>query len=36
MEMLINDPYFRVELLSAMPNPQQLVWAAMHQDYSGD
>ena len=31
---LINDPYFRVELLSAMPNPQQLVWAAMHQDYS--
>lgn len=31
---LIDDPYFRVELLSAMPNPQQLVWAAMHQDYS--
>ncbi len=25
---------FRVEVLSAMPNPQQLVWAAMHQDYS--
>jgi thymidylate synthase (FAD) len=33
---MVNDPYFRVELLSAMPNPQQLVWAAMHQDYSED
>ena len=32
----VNDPYFRVELLSAMPNPQQLIWAAMHQDYSED
>jgi len=30
----LSDPYFRVEVLSAMPNPQQLVWAAMHQDYS--
>ena len=31
---LIKDPYFRVELLSAMSNPQQVTWAAMHQDYS--
>lgn len=28
------DPYFRVELISATPNPQQVVYAAMHQDYS--
>jgi thymidylate synthase (FAD) len=28
------DPYFRVEVLGSMPNPQQLTWAAMHQDYS--
>ena len=25
---------FRVETIVATPNPQQLVWAAMHQDYS--
>ena len=25
---------FRVETIAATPNPQQLVWAAMHQDYS--
>lgn len=25
---------FRVETLSATPNPQQVIWAAMHQDYS--
>ena len=25
---------FRVETIIATPNPQQLVWAAMHQDYS--
>ena len=25
---------FRVEVIAATPNPQQLVWAAMHQDYS--
>ncbi|GAB4347728.1 MAG: FAD-dependent thymidylate synthase [Cyanophyceae cyanobacterium] len=25
---------FRVEVLSATPNPQQVIWAAMHQDYS--
>lgn len=30
----ISDPYFRVEVISAMPNPQQVVYAAMHQDYS--
>ncbi|MDB9493198.1 FAD-dependent thymidylate synthase [Spirulina major CS-329] len=27
---------FRIELLAATPNPQQLIWAAMHQDYSED
>lgn len=28
------DPRFRVELLSATPSPQSVIWAAMHQDYS--
>ncbi|MFN6353836.1 MAG: FAD-dependent thymidylate synthase [Cyanobacteriota bacterium] len=28
------DPRFRVETLAATPNPQQCVYAAMHQDYS--
>lgn len=28
------DPLFRVEVLSATPKPQQVIWAAMHQDYS--
>lgn len=28
------DPYFSVVALSSTPNPQQLVWQAMHQDYS--
>ena len=28
------DPLFQVQLRSATPNPQQVVWAAMHQDYS--
>lgn len=28
------DKYFRIELLRATPNPQQLCWLAMHQDYS--
>lgn len=27
---------FRIELIAAMPNPQQVIWAAMHQDYSED
>lgn len=27
---------FRVELIAATPNPQQVIWAAMHQDYSED
>lgn len=27
---------FRVETIAATSNPQQLVWAAMHQDYSED
>lgn len=29
-----TDKYFRVELLSQTPNPQQVVYAALHQDYS--
>lgn len=28
------DPLFRVELIAATPNPQQCIYAAMHQDYS--
>jgi thymidylate synthase (FAD) len=27
-------PRFRVDVITATPNPQQCVWAAMHQDYS--
>jgi thymidylate synthase (FAD) len=30
------DPYFRVEVISQSPNPQQTIYAAMHQDYSED
>ena len=30
------DPRFRVELIAATPNPQQCVYAGMHQDYSED
>jgi len=30
----MNDPYFRVDLIAATPNPQQCIYAAMHQDYS--
>ena len=29
-----HDPRFRVELIAATPNPQQCVYAAMHQDFS--
>lgn len=25
---------FRIDVIAAIPNPQQVVWAAMHQDYS--
>lgn len=31
---MISDPYFRVELIAATPTPQQVIYAAMHQDYS--
>lgn len=34
MSAPIKDPLFRVELITAMPNPQQACWVAMHQDYS--
>lgn len=30
------DSRFRIAIVSAMPNPQQTVWAAMHQDYSSN
>jgi thymidylate synthase (FAD) len=30
----IFDPLFRVEVIAATENPQQIVYAAMHQDYS--
>ena len=30
------DSRFRVDLIAATPNPQQCVYAAMHQDYSED
>lgn len=29
-----KDPYFQVEILAATENPQRLIYAAMHQDYS--
>jgi thymidylate synthase (FAD) len=28
------DPHFRVEVISQTPNPQQSIYAAMHQDYA--
>ena len=28
------DPLFKVEVLSQTPNPQQVIYAAMHQDYA--
>lgn len=28
------DPLFQVELIAATPNPQQVIYVAMHQDYS--
>ena len=30
----MNDPFFRVELIAATPNPQRCIYAAMHQDYA--
>lgn len=32
--MTLTDPLFRVQTIAATPNPQQCVYAAMHQDYS--
>lgn len=29
-----HDPYFRVETLRSTPNPQQVIYFALHQDYS--
>src|SRR6056297_3881543 len=31
---MIYDPFFRVEVLTATFNPQQICWLAMHQDYT--
>lgn len=30
----VIDPLFRVEVIAQMPNPQQVIYAALHQDYS--
>jgi thymidylate synthase (FAD) len=30
------DPYFKVTVMAKTPEPQRLVWRAMHQDYSED
>jgi thymidylate synthase (FAD) len=30
----VIDPHFRVEVISQTPNPQRVIYAAMHQDYS--
>ena len=30
------DKYFQVKTLAHTPDPQQLIWLAMHQDYSSD
>ena len=30
------DKFFRVEVISQTMNPQQVIYAAMHQDYSED
>jgi thymidylate synthase (FAD) len=30
------DPLFRVEVLSQTPDPERVIWQAMHQDYSPD
>lgn len=30
---IIKDPHFTVEVISQTPNPQQVMYAAMHQDY---
>jgi thymidylate synthase (FAD) len=32
--MTLFDPRFKVSLIAATPNPQQVVYASMHQDYS--
>ena len=34
MSEIIKDPYFRLDVVTSTYNPQQVCWAAMHQDYS--
>lgn len=36
MNYLIDDPYFKVVLLQHTPYLNQLMWQAMHQDYSSE
>jgi len=36
MQELIQDPFFKVEVLSQTPSPQKIVYAAMRQDYSSE
>jgi thymidylate synthase (FAD) len=36
MKTTAIDPRFRVTLLAQTPDPQRIVWAGMHQDYSED
>lgn len=33
---MITDKYFTIKVISKTPNPQQTIYAAMHQDYSSD
>lgn len=33
---MIKDKHFRISVIRRMPNPQQVIWAAMHQDYAED
>lgn len=33
---MIEDKHFRIDVIRRMPNPQQVIWAAMHQDYAED
>lgn len=36
MNSIIKDPHFQVETIKSTPNPQQVCWLAMHQDYAED
>lgn len=36
IEPVLNDPYFRVKVLSKTPDPQQLIWVSAHQCVSSE